>query len=343
MAENPKIEFFRIRLKAKSKKTEKTFRDFAIDELNGDIDITNEDAFKLCFNHFISRIQTGHSKNAKHKKTITIISDPKTNPYHTLQPKLRIKENIISGVISGGPYDKDAIVSNIADVADNSILGKNKSILLPYYIFVYLPSDHSEGFFAIHSNSVEETVTHIVKRYISILFTGSNFLKAELYPYVPQSFQDEFKDGALIKSMTFSSTIIDNITPTSKPINSILNEYDINIQIVPKKTQISILDSPKLLKFINKMTFTKNDKDSVKLEGFKKKKFIAKNQITKKEKVFEWNSKDHSFQPTIYLNGRVEINDGTPDFKELDELCMNLFEGEIKPELRPDLNVSKFN
>lgn len=343
MAENPKIEFFRIKLKSKSKKTEKTFRDFAIDELKGDEQISNDDAFKLCFNHFISKIQTGHSKNAKHKKTITIISNPKTNPYYSLKPNLRIKENIISGVLNGGPYDKDAIVSSIANKSDNSKLGRDKSVLLPYYVFIYLPSDHSEGLIAIHSNSVEETVTHILKRYISNLFSGSNFFQAKLYPYVPQSFQDEFKDGALIKNMTFSSTIIDNTTPSSKPINNILNEYDINIQITPKKTQVSILDSFKLLNFINKMGFTKNDNEDVQLEKFKKKKFTAKNQVTKKEKVFEWNSKDHSFQPTIYLKGRVNLNDGTPDFKELDELCTNLFEGEIISELRPDLNVSKFN
>ncbi|NJX16709.1 hypothetical protein [Tamlana crocina] len=343
MAANPKIEFFRIKLKAKSKKNEKTFRDFAIEELEGDKEIGNDDAFKLCFNHFISKIQTGHSKNAKHKKTITIISNPETNPYYSLKPSLRIKENIISGVLNGGPYDKDAIVSSIADKSDNSKLGRDKSVLLPYYVFVYLPSDHYEGLIAIHSNSIEETVTHILKKYISNLFSGSNFFQAKLYPYVPQSFQDEFKDGALIKNMTFSSTIIDNTTPSNKPINNIINEYDINIQITPKKTQVSILDSTKLLNFINKMGFTKNDNKDVALKDFKTKKFIAKNQVTKKEKVFEWNSKDHSFQPTIYLEGRVNLNDGTPDFKELDQFCTNIFEEEIMSELRPDLNVSKFN
>ncbi|GAL81069.1 hypothetical protein JCM19274_2243 [Algibacter lectus] len=91
------------------------------------------------------------------------------------------------------------------------------------------------------------------------------------------------------------------------------------------------------------MVFTKNDNEEVELKSFKKKRFTAKNQITNKEKVFEWNSKDHSFQPTIYLNGRVKLNDGTPDFNDLNKLCINLFEGEIISELRPDLNVSKFN
>ncbi|GAL81070.1 hypothetical protein JCM19274_2244 [Algibacter lectus] len=137
MAENPKIEFFRIQLKPKSKKKEKTFRDFAIEELRGDAGINNDDAFKLCFNHFISKIQIGHSKNPKHKKTITIISDPKTNPYYSLKPTPNIKKNFISGVLNGGPYDKDAIVSNIADKADNAKLGRDKSILLPYYVFFF--------------------------------------------------------------------------------------------------------------------------------------------------------------------------------------------------------------
>ncbi|MGB1041207.1 MAG: hypothetical protein ACPGVD_10065, partial [Flavobacteriales bacterium] len=154
MAANPKIEFFRIKLKAKGDK-EKTFRDYSIEELGGESDISNENAFKLCFNHFITKLETEHSKNQKHKKTITIISNPDTNPFLYLKPKPNIEKYIISGVLNGGPFDKDAIVSDISNKENNSKLGREKSILLPYYIFMYLPSDHSEGFFILHSNSIE--------------------------------------------------------------------------------------------------------------------------------------------------------------------------------------------
>ena len=189
MASNPKLEFYKFQLNHSDGK-KKTFRDFAIEELKADKAVSNEDAFKMCFAHFIKTIETKHAKSDKKKKTITIIANPKTNPYLSSKPAPNIKKHTISGVINGGPYDKDAIVSDIANKEDNSTLGRNKSILLPYFVFVYLPADYHQGFFAIHSNSADESVTTIFRSYMSNLFAGSSYNKAIPEAFCPQSFQD---------------------------------------------------------------------------------------------------------------------------------------------------------
>jgi hypothetical protein len=341
MAAHPKLEFYKFKLKPKEGK-DKTFRDFAIDELDASAENSNDEIFKTCFAHFIKSLEAAHAKNEKLKKTITIISDAKINPYLSHKPSPLIKRNVISGVINGGPYDKDAIVSDMADKELNSKLGKDKSILLPYYIFVYLPSDNSEGFFAIHSNSVEETVTSIFRNYISKLFTGTNFNKPSLESFCPKSFQDEFRNGAIIKNLTFSTTVIDNSLSTDPIINS-LNEYNIKIEATPKAKTISISEAQKVLDFFNKKIFKKKRDEEIELDKFSNKRLTAENDVTKKTKVFEWNSKDKEFVPAVYLEGRIKLNDGTPDFDDLKKLCLNLFEDEILKEIRPDLDVTKYN
>jgi hypothetical protein len=253
MASNPKLEFYKFKLNPKDSKS-RTFRNFAIEELGADEKVSNDNAFKECFTHFIQTIETKHAKSEKKKKTITIIANAATNPYLSLKPSPIITKKIIAGVINGGPYDKDAIVSDIADKEDNSKLGRNKSVLLPYFVFVYLPPDHNEGFFAIHSNNSDETVTTIFRSYIANLFAGNNYYKAILEAFCPESFQDEFKDGAIIKNVAFSTTVVDN-TLSKDPIKSLLKEYTIRIEATPKSKDISIGEASKVINFFRSKIF----------------------------------------------------------------------------------------
>ena len=341
MASNPKLEFYKFQLNA-SGGEKKTFRHFAIDVLKADKKVSNDEAFKACFNHFIKTLETKHAKSEKKKKTITIIANPKTNPYLASKPSLNIKKYTISGIINGGPYDKDAIVSDIANKEDNSILGKNKSILLPYFIFLYLPADYHQGFFAIHSNSADESVTAIFRSYISNLFTGDGYNKAIPEVFCPHSFQDEFKKGAVIQNLTFTTTIIDN-THSTDSIQSLLQEYSIKIEATPKGKgkDIPISKGQKVIDFFEKKIFKAKKDDELALNKFTTKTLLAKNDVTNKTKVFQWNKKDDDFVPTVLLTGRIKINDGTPNFDELKDFCNNIFESEILTEIRPGLNAKK--
>jgi hypothetical protein len=341
MASNPKLEFYKFQLNPSNGKN-KTFRDFAIEELKADKKVSNDDAFKMCFAHFIKAIETKHAKSEKKKKTITIIANSKTNPYLSSKPAPNNKKHTISGVINGGPYDKDAIVSDIANKEDNSILGKNKSILLPYFVFVYLPPDYHQGFFAIHSNSADESVTAIFRSYISNLFSGSSYNKAIPEAFCPQSFQDEFRKGAVIKNLTFSTTIIDTSHSTD-PIQSLLQAYSIKIEATPKGKgkAISISSGQKVIDFFEKKIFKAKKDKELTLKQFTNKSLLAKNDVTKKTKVFQWDKKDDEFVPTILLTNRIKMKDGTPDFEDLKKFCNNIFESEILTEIRPDLNAKK--
>lgn len=340
MAATPKLEFYKFRLAHKDGK-KMTFRQFAIDQLKGSRTISNDEAFKLCFNHFISEIETKHSKSEKKNKTITLISDAKANPYLKFKPTPLVAKNLIVGVINGGPYNKDAIVSDINNRNDISKLARSKAVLLPFFILVYIPSDYHEGLFAIHSYGVDDNVTGLFRSYISKLFSGPNFNQAIPESFCPKSFQDEFRKDAIIKNISFSTTVLDN-THTTDPIKNLLKEYKIKIEAIPKsKKKISITDSSKVLDYFKNALFMPKKDKELALNDFDSKKLTVENEVTKRPKVFEWNTKDNDFAPAVYLEERVKIDNGVPDFQELKKLCLNLFEDEILHEIRPDLNVTK--
>lgn len=336
---NPRIEFYRFTLNPKTDER-KTFKDFAKDELKAQPNETSNETFKRCFSHFISDLQNSHATNATRKQTLTVIPKKKFNPYLDLKPTLSTQRSVISGVINGGPYDKEAVVSNIADNEDNSSLGRDKSVLLPYFVFLYVPQDYNSGYFAIHAYSQADNITALFKNYVSKLFAGRKYKNAIIESFAPMSFQKEFKEGAVIQSLGFTTTLIETMSSTD-PIIRMLKQYNIKIEAVPKNKDIPIGEAAKVFDFFKRKMFKKQGNQEVKLEEFDSKKLVVKNDVTQKPKTFEWNTRDNEFAPTVYLENRVKIVDGVPDFKELKKFCDNLYD-EILPEVRPDLtNVAK--
>lgn len=342
MAINPKLEFFRFRLNPK-KEEFKTFRDFAIEELKAGKNFSNEKITEVCFNHFIDSLSSEFAKDDNLKKKICLEKKKSINKHLDKKPKFNTSDNTIFGVINGGLYGRERIVSNNDDDDDSFSLDLNKSVLQYYFFYLYIPSDHNEGFFMIHSNGKEETITNIFRSYITNIFRGENYNKAQPSEFCPKSFQDEFSNGAILKSMSFKTSFIDDMHTTSG-ISETSQQYDIKIIAVPKNKEITKKTADKFLNTLKKKVFGSRNNEK-KLEDFEETKMILENEISgaPSTKTFEWNNKDNNFVPVVYLKGRVEKKnaDDTPDFEELNSYCYRIFKDEILPEIRPDLYVTK--
>lgn len=340
MAINPKLEFFRFTLNHK-KGNDKTFKDFAIDELKASKSVTSEKTVVLCFKHFIASLTKNFAKDDKLKKKVCLEKKKSINIHINKQPNLDSAKHIIHGVINGGPYGRDRILSNNDDENESEKVGQNKAVLLYFYFFLYIPPDHGEGCFIIHSNSSEETITNIFRNFISNVFRGSNYNKPTITPFCPTSFQEEFKKGALLRSMTFKNSFIDSIHSTNA-LETNFQSYDIKIEIIPNKKDITVEVANDFKNYFSKKLFGTKDKEK-KLQEFSQTKIKTENELTNATKVFEWNARDSEFVPVVYIGERIEKKnlDGTPDFIELDEFCINLFNDEIFKTLRPDLNATK--
>lgn len=343
MSYNPKLEFFTFPLNHKEK--DKTFRDFAIECLDVDKTKTDQEVFKACFEYFMSIPESGFAENDRLKKVLTWINNKDVNIHYDKKPSLFSSENVFAGVITGGKYGEDGILSNMEDKNQCQVLGRKKPVLKYFYIFVYLPINHNEGFFMIHSNSHEETITNIFRDYIATVFTKGEYKRPIVSKFCPKKFQDEFKNGALLTSFNFKTTFLDTI-PSDDPILQEIDKFDINITITPsKKAQIPWNAAEKLMSIIGKHQF-KGDKGSKELEDFDKVRMKTHNEGAKSSKSFSWDTKDKEFTPVVYLEGLTDIKyytDGTPDFDTLKTYTMSLFNNEILPEIRKDLYIKKFD
>jgi len=337
----PKLEFFRFKLNPKQEDF-KTFKDFTIDELGGRRPLADNKATQLLFKYFIKSLGENFAQDKKIKKQIKLENRKSINLYLDLKPKI-VEGNLICGVINGGSFGRDRILADVTNPEEGSQVGKNKSILQYYYVLVYLPIDHNEGCFIIHSNGKEETITNMFKRFISNIFKGAEYKKVLIDPFCPQSFQDEFRKGAVIKSIEFKDTVVDSLH-TKAGVSEILSRFDIKIEAIPNDKNISITEVQKLKSFFASFMFGKN-KEEKKLNEFNETKICVLNPVDKSTKTFEWSVKDEEFVPVVYLDGRIfKFNpDDTPNFEDLNVLCQNYFRDEVLPEIRPDLSVIKIN
>jgi hypothetical protein len=340
MSINPKLEFYRFELNHKNQDT-KSFKDFIIEELKAKNTIADSKVTELFFKHFLNSLKGKHAKNDRLQKKICIEKSSSINKYYSKKPTFDSSNFTISGVINGGPYGRDRIISNNDDDDDSTSLGRNKAILLYFYFFIYLPVDHNEGFFMIHSNSIEESITNVFRNYVLSLFKGKNYNKPVAVEYCPKSFQDEFLKGAILKTITFKTSFIDDI-PNAVGISNILDNYDLKIEATPKNKNILGSNAEGILQQFYKKIFGSKEKTKS-LENFDETKIVLESDIANTTKTFEWNTKDNDFVPVVYLKNRIaKLNDdGTPDFDELKTFCSNIFKDEILPEIRPDLYVTK--
>lgn len=339
---NPRLEFYKIKLRDRSRDFV-TFRDFATEVLGVGKGSTDVTIFKRLHQHFISSLKEDYSKSDKLQKRIYLEQKRNINKHLDKRPSFDSSKFIITGVLNGGKYGTDRAISNNDDENDSSSLGTNKTVASYFFIFLYLPPDHNEGFFIINSNSKEDSITNIFKHYIAHLFKSEPFFKAGLTEFCPKVFQDEFLKGSTIKRMIFETNMIDNVS-SKHGVTSLLNEFQIQIIATPKNKHVPVRAARDVMKIFKDKIFGSVTKTK-KLEDFEKKQTTLEGDFGKSSKTFEWDMSDSEFVPVVYLQDRIskKNSDGTPDFDELKDFCENVFFDEILPEIRPDLYVTKID
>lgn len=335
-----KLEFFRFELNEKEENF-KTFRDFACEALylrrpSNDTQIMNK-----LFDHFMSKLVTDLAKDDTLKKQIKLEKKSTVNLHLEHQPKVDVDRHIIYGVINGGRYGRNGIIGDVLDPEEANILKKSKTVLQYYYFLLYLPLEHNEGCFIIHSNSKEENITDIFRKYITRIFKADKYNMPNVKSFSPKSFQEEFRKGALIQQIEFQDNILDD-TFTKAGFSKHANEFDVIIQIKPKAKDIPVGGSDKMKAFFSRYLFGR-ESNKQELSNFNKASVTLNNTVSNSIRKFEWNSKDADFVPVIYLDGRISKfnDDDTPDFDELNTLCQEYLQNEVLPEIRPDLFVNE--
>lgn len=339
---NPKLDFFRFKLKHKSG-ANKTFREFMLESGKCTSRDSDSRIFGKLFEYFMNDLKTDFAKNDSIKKVMTLISNKGRriiNKHWDERPMPELAKNIIAGVVNGGTYGKERIVTKLSKKDESNNLAVDQPVLQYYYIFLYLPVDHNEGFMMIHTDSAEESISNFARNYIAKLFSIGDYQKPTMRIFAPKCFQDEYRHGAIVKSMSFQTTYVDNQIEDENPIKDVMGDYDVKINITPKgdgDKGLGVMDS---IRNYLKQRFFGAENYKKQLGDFDKCTVKTENKETKTSKTFDWNLKDSELTPVVYLDVKVAINDdGTVNLAALDRYCKNLFEDQILRELRPDKYV----
>ena len=170
------------------------------------------------------------------------------------------------------------------------------------------------------------------------LFRGGSFQRPALNMFCPESFQKEFQNEAIIKSIEFSNTYMDEIF-TGNGMDSYRQLYDVKIEIRPKDGDVSLKARSKIGKLFGQIGFYRQKQNTDRLTSFESKKMTLSSPFSKTDRTFDFDDENLNVIPVVYLEGRINHynDDDTPEFGELNQLCQNLFQDEVLPEIRPDL------
>lgn len=298
--------------------------------------------FGSLFKYVMEKPKNDFEKNDSLKKVVTLIGNRNINKHYDERPRIKYPACIISGVINGGPFGKERILTNLGEKKDASNIRSTQPVLQYYYIFLYLPMDYNEGFLMVHSDSAEETITQAYRKYVADLFKMGDYKKPVMQSFVPKHFRDEYKDGAVLQSMSFVNTELSDDMEEDNPMREIAGEYEVRVTFTPKgavKANFSMFQNVRNFFMRNRLG---TEQFSRGLNEFSRCSVSTKNEETNTGKIIEWNNLDQEILPVVYLKDRVQIGaDGTPVFSNLDTFCHNLFNTEILPEIRPDQNVQR--
>lgn len=234
-------------------------------------------------------------------------------------------------------------MSDLDKKDESGKISSNQPVLQYYYIFLYLPLDHNEGLLMVHSDSADETITQAMRNYVASLFAIGDYKKPVMTAFAPMSFEKEYKDGAIINSMSFAKTVISSQIEDDDPAKESVNEFDVKITLTLKDENADLSKAEAIRKFFSRRLFGTKEVN-YRLEEFDKCTVGTKNKETKSTKTFDWNIRDQELRPVVYLNDRVAMeDDGTPNFVALNNYCHQIFADIIKQDLRPDLNVKRMD
>lgn len=323
MAHTPKLEVFTITLKPKSNDLSLfSFKPFLnnllmtkqiIEEDEEDENILFLDFFK----YFVSLYEKGeYIKNEKDKKAMTAFN---VNVEHdNCDLLVHSERHIIEGKLYGGKYGLLRTRSKVNNKVDKDSVDKDDVIADQFYFLIHLPMNSHKGVLMVQSYT-SESITALLKLTIKSIFSNiPDYLIPSILPFYPQMFQDQFKNGGIIKKYAFNSEVLTE--DLNLPIEHTDDVLKVSITIESQNGIQYDEHASFIAKLINNAIGLKR------LASFKNKKAYIKNCDTKRESPFDINDRDLQIKPVIILeNQGIKIDEfGFPNYNELKKFCFEL-------------------
>jgi len=319
MAHNPKLEVFIISLKPTTKR-DVTFRDFYRTKLSIKDDVDDKNLFSEYFKQFITAVDgEGFFEDKKNHKAFTAYDtrkDKENQQNNTIRP--HSISHIIEGIVEGGRYGQTRSTANLSNKSKKGKLGTRDIVLDQFYFLLFTPLNTDKGIFMLQSYT-EDSIRDVFTTFLKPFFSAEGFYNINIDYYTPKQYIEEFKEGAMLRSISFTKNIL--IGHIGGQNEEEVEEFTIKIEVKAPNKKVSIANLKKWIEKLSPITF----KDK-KLEEFSKRIYLGNSQ-TEKDAYYDLEKDLETIKPTIYLENRINLNnDGIPNFAELKTYCLELLD-----------------
>lgn len=330
MANNSKLDIYKIDLRPTKKETSRTFRDlfkskFLIDESG----ISDSDLFKMLLENFIKTIDADDFiVDKKNSKAITSYGAETCVIPHS-------NKNVIEGVIQGGRFGQKREKSSLGLKTKKEKVGKNDVILDQFYFFIHIPLDFKTGVLMIQSYTQDHIRDSLIK-FLRGFLRSSGFLSCRFESFYPEKIKKQFREKSSVKKVSFKTNYLSKELTNEAGFEG-EEEFVLRIEAVSKRgSKLPINLIPKFISIFNKNKFGKQD-SLISLENFETRVYIE-NEDSNKGAYYDLG-KENKIKPTIYLENYIETDtEGIPNFTQLKDFCFEQLEL-VKSETRLDNEI----
>lgn len=212
-----------------------------------------EDVFLKIFRTLIENIDMKVWKSTSSLPALTILKrQKKQDVKQIISPNS--ETFVIEGYIDGGHYDMMRQLTEMSDTSKTTAITKDKMVSDRYYVYLHINPTQNLGILMVERKGQLSISSSFVK-FLEQYFKVANNRKCKIVRYIPKYLIDEFKQGAIVESITCSDQFVKQILDAD---NVVIRDahYDVTIKITPKDDDDRKSDKTHLLSQIQSMAFS---------------------------------------------------------------------------------------
>ena len=308
MAHEPKLSAFTIKLKPAIRNIEKTNRNL-FRHIIGDTTSENlQDSYifvEFC-RKFIASIDTDEMYSDENtKKSITANQIDIDSDDTNTNIRFHSDSFVIEGRIEGGSYGRKRKKTSTANKNNKSDVSEGDAITDDFYFLMYTPLNSDKSILLLQSYS-DDSIDSVMKKFWkNLLSYPAVFDQPALSKYIPAGIIQDFRNGATISNLTYTTEIPSN-SLLGNTVNFETRNFKVTVKIEPTDSGFTYDEFDEAIAPIELTTFK-----NLRLCIFSKKKGSLKDGDTGKSTPFVL---DNNFQikPSIILSKYITINYDEP-------------------------------
>lgn len=326
MAHNPKLNVFIIKLNPRTKE-DVTFREFFRQKYHADQSTKDSDVYKLFYADVINALGNKEFNNDLTSKKVIGVSQSDNN---SVEFSIREPEQLIDGLLDGGPYGLKREYADIADKDSRKQIDTSEAVLDKFYIMLNTPYNQTEGYLLVQSYTESSITESIKKALYKVFMFDDKYFQPDFSPFVPKSFVEKFEKESTVRLFSYDTIL--GVSPCLRDdIDSEGRSFNVRIELSPLDKNIrpgtSYMET--IIEALGELLF-----NGKRLSETSRKIYIEDGN--KRKVNYDVEKELKSIRPTIYLEDEgisIDPQTGLLNYVAVKEFCLNQL-NDIKKERR---------